>query len=52
MTLKGEGKEPYRLSRGDAFVTPPGMVTEWADPTDDFELLEVSLPGNFTTSPA
>lgn len=52
MTLKGEGKEPYRLSRGDAFVTPPGMVTEWADPTDDFELLEVSLPGPFTTSPA
>ncbi|MCX8509124.1 MAG: cupin domain-containing protein [Rhodobacteraceae bacterium] len=52
MTLKGEGKDPYRLSRGDAFVTPPGMVTEWADPTDDFELLEVSLPGAFTTSPA
>lgn len=50
MTLRGEGKEPYRLSRGDAFVTPPGMITEWADPSDDFELLEVSLPGDFQTS--
>jgi quercetin dioxygenase-like cupin family protein len=50
MTLKGEGKDPYRLVRGDAFVTPPGMVTEWADPSEDFELLEVSLPGVFTTS--
>ncbi|MCY1126158.1 cupin domain-containing protein [Frigidibacter sp. RF13] len=49
MTLKGEGKEPYRLVRGDAFVTPPGMVTEWAEPSDDFELLEVSLPGAFST---
>ncbi len=52
MTLEGEGKEPYRLSRGDAFVTPPGMTTRWADPTDDFELLEVSLPGSFATTPA
>ncbi|WP_284162669.1 cupin [Frigidibacter sp. SD6-1] len=52
MTLKGEGKEPYRLVRGDAFVTPPGMVTEWADPTDDIEILEVSLPGAFSTTAA
>ncbi|MGB3312804.1 MAG: cupin domain-containing protein, partial [Albidovulum sp.] len=37
MTLEGEGKEPYRLSPGDAFVTPPGMRTRWADPTDDIE---------------
>jgi quercetin dioxygenase-like cupin family protein/predicted enzyme related to lactoylglutathione lyase len=52
MTLRGEGKDPFRLSRGDAFVTPPGMVTTWADPSDDFELLEVSLPGRFITEPA
>ncbi|MCV2868261.1 cupin [Defluviimonas sp. WL0002] len=52
MTLQGEGKEPFRLGRGDAFVTPPGMVTSWADPTEDFELLEVSLPGYFVTVPA
>lgn len=50
MTLEGEGKDPFRLSRGDAFVTPPGMVTRWADPTEDFELLEVSLPGRFATT--
>lgn len=50
MTLHGEGKEPFRLSRGDAFVTPPGMSTCWADPSEDFELLEVSLPGSFSTS--
>lgn len=49
MTLEGEGKAPYRLSRGDAFVTPPGMSTRWADPSEDFELLEVSLPGRFAT---
>lgn len=52
MTLEGEGKEPYRLVRGDAFVTPPGMITRWADPSDDFELLEVSLPGRFATEVA
>jgi quercetin dioxygenase-like cupin family protein len=50
MTLEGEGKEPYRLSRGDAFVTPPGLRTRWADPTDDVEILEVSLPGTFATT--
>lgn len=52
MTLEGDGKEPFRLSRGDAFVIPPGMATCWADPSEDFELLEVSLPGSFTTTPA
>lgn len=46
MTLHGEGKDPYRLSPGDAFVIPPGMATHYADATDDLELLEVTLPGN------
>lgn len=50
MTLEGEGKEPFRLSPGDAFVIPPGMRTRWAEPTDDIEILEVSLPGAFATS--
>ncbi len=50
MTLEGEGKDPYRLEPGDAFVTPPGMATRYADPSDDLELLEVSLPGAFTTT--
>lgn len=46
MTLEGEGKAPYRLSAGDAFVIPPGMATRYGDPTADLQLLEVSLPGN------
>ncbi len=49
MTLEGEGKAPYRLSPGDAFVIPPGFATHYCDTTDDLELLEVSLPGNFNT---
>jgi quercetin dioxygenase-like cupin family protein len=49
MELRGEGKDPYLLTPGDAFVIPPGMATLWADPSDDFELLEVTLPGPFET---
>ncbi len=50
MTLEGEGKDPYRLEPGDAFVIPPGMATRYADPTDDLELLEVTLKGTFNTT--
>jgi quercetin dioxygenase-like cupin family protein len=46
MTLEGEGKDPYRLSPGDAFVIPPGMATRYADCSADLLLMEVSLPGN------
>jgi quercetin dioxygenase-like cupin family protein len=46
MTLEGEGKDPYRLSPGDAFVIPPGLATRYSDATADLELLEVTLPGN------
>jgi quercetin dioxygenase-like cupin family protein len=46
MTLEGEGKDPYRLSPGDAFVIPPGMATRYSDATPDLQLLEVTLPGN------
>jgi quercetin dioxygenase-like cupin family protein len=49
MTLEGEGKEPYRLSPGDAFVIPPGLTTRYGAATDDLELLEVSLPASFPT---
>jgi quercetin dioxygenase-like cupin family protein len=52
MTLEGEGKDPFRLSPGDAFVIPPGMRTRYGDPSDDIELLEVTLPGSFATSVA
>ena len=47
---EGEEKDPAVLTAGDAFVTPPGMKTRWADPSDDFEILEVSLPGTFRTA--
>ncbi|WP_296425232.1 cupin domain-containing protein [Yoonia sp.] len=50
MMLEGDGKDPYRLGSGDAFVIPPGMATRYADPSDDLELLEVALPGVFTTA--
>ena len=46
MVLEGEGKDPFRLEPGDAFVIPPGMTTRYCEPTADLELLEVSLPGN------
>ncbi len=49
MTLEGEGKSPYRLTAGDAFVIPPGMATRYAETTPDLQLLEVSLPGSFKT---
>ena len=48
-TLEGEGKDPYRLGSGDAFVIPPGLRTRWSDPSDDIEILEVTLPGGFKT---
>ena len=50
MVLEGEGKEPFNLSSGDAFVIPPDMATRYSKPSDDLELLEVSLPGMFETT--
>ncbi len=49
MTLEGEGKAPYRLEAGDAFVIPPGMGTRYSEASNDLELIEVSLPGAFKT---
>ncbi len=49
MLLEGEGRDPFRLAQGDAFVIPPGMKTRYNEATPDLELLEVSLPGAFTT---
>ena len=49
MTLHGTGKDPYRLTMGDAFVIPPGMATQYSDVSKDLQLLEVALPGNFKT---
>jgi quercetin dioxygenase-like cupin family protein len=49
LTLMGDGQPPHALTAGDAFVIPPGMATCWSAPSDDLELLEVSLPGRFAT---
>lgn len=49
MTLEGEDRDPHRLEAGDAFVTPPSMLTRYSDVSNDLELLEVSLPGAFRT---
>ena len=50
MTLEGQGKDPCRLSSGDAFVIPPGLATRYASITPDLQLIEVSLPGNPPTT--
>ena len=50
MTLEGEGKDPYTLAPGDAFVIPPDMKARFSDASDDLELLEVALPGVFATT--
>jgi len=52
LTLEGEDQDAVRLAPGDAFVVPPGMRVRYADPSEDVELLEVSLPGVFDTRPA
>jgi quercetin dioxygenase-like cupin family protein len=49
LTLMGEGKEPFRLAPGDAFVIPPHLATRFAEASADLELLEVALPGNPVT---
>ncbi|MEP1327543.1 cupin [Pseudophaeobacter sp.] len=50
VTLEGEGRDPFPLEEGDAFVIPPGMKTRLRDASADLELLEVSLPGVFNTT--
>jgi quercetin dioxygenase-like cupin family protein len=50
MVLEGEGKAPFALEAGDAFVIPPGMSVRYSDVSEDTEILEVSLPGIFQTT--
>lgn len=49
VTLEGEERDDFALEAGDAYVIPPGMKTRLGAPSDDFELLEVTLPGTFNT---
>ena len=50
VTLEGEGRDPYPLEEGDAFVIPPAMKTRLSNASADLELLEVSPPGVFNTT--
>ena len=49
LTLEGADQSDQVLGAGDAFVIPPGMPTCYKNPSEDIELLEVSLPGVFET---
>jgi quercetin dioxygenase-like cupin family protein len=49
MVLERDDDDSSELGRGDAFVIPPGMATRYSDLSDDLELLEISLPGDFLT---
>ena len=49
MQLQAEGRTAQMLQQGDAFVIPPGMMVRYADPSEDIELMEVTLPGVFGT---
>lgn len=50
MRLEAEGQDPRDLEAGDAFVLPPGMAARYANLSDDLELLEVALRGDFRTA--
>jgi len=49
VALRGDDQPPFDLAPGDAFVIPPGMNSRFEAISDDFEMLEVSLPGEFET---
>lgn len=49
MSLRAEGHNSYGLSAGDAFAIPPHFKMSLSECSEDLELLEVSLPGNFET---
>ena len=49
MTLYAEGQEPRALQAGDAFVLPPQMSARYAECSEDLELLECALRGDFAS---
>lgn len=49
LRLEGHGRNPEDLTAGDAFVIPPGVPAAYSNCSDDLELLEVALPGEFET---
>ncbi len=50
VTLEGAESRAVDLSRGDTVTIPPGRSTVLAAPSDDLELLEVTLPARFETT--
>lgn len=50
MELAAEGQISQKLKKGDAFVIPPDLKHQVSNCSNDLELLEISLPGDFTTS--
>lgn len=49
VTLTADSQPPVDLEAGDAFVIPPGLRTQLSDASEDLELLEVSLRGDYAT---
>ncbi len=49
MELIVDGNEPHLLKKGDAFVVPPDLKFQFINTSEDLELLEVVLPGEFNT---
>ena len=47
--LQSKAQAAQTLVAGDAFVIPPDMACLYSAPSEDLELLEVSLPGDFET---
>lgn len=49
MILAAEGHPPINVEAGDAFVLPPGLAAQYRNCSDDLELLEAALRGDFTS---
>jgi quercetin dioxygenase-like cupin family protein len=50
-TLQCEGLDDERLAAGDSFVVPARLGHRLRECSEDLDLLEVSLPARFATSP-
>lgn len=50
MKLSTEDHGGHSLKKGDAYVIPPYLKYKITDYSEDLELLEVALPGNFRTT--
>ena len=51
MTLHAEGQNDSALQAGGGFVIPPDVIFQYQDASDDIELLQVALRGDFITKP-